>query len=319
MDTMATFLCAECDAPYCGGRVDCISEQQLSSGDLHCDQCQWNAQNGKLADHRCKLHGHRFAVFKCDFCCDIAAWRCFGTTNFCERCHLQAGSDRYYPCPGGYTCSLCIPHPAILSEDGDGAIKSFVLGCNACRGCADMGEVFQDVDLHDCEFGYPDRVWKEFAGGDMLLAGVGEREVRHRLKHRESGGLHDGGAVECAERLWLAQMGIENPTQLLAAPGSGRGALARRLEAVGLRQEGDRTELAERLLLLRDSRVEALDSCHHEACVDDLPPLETLDVCHCTGISPRNLIGTEGETISGASLFAYQRSPALWHLLPWIG
>jgi E3 ubiquitin-protein ligase MYCBP2 len=26
-------------------------------------------------------------VYKCNFCCAVASWFCFGTTHFCEQCH----------------------------------------------------------------------------------------------------------------------------------------------------------------------------------------------------------------------------------------
>merc|ERR1711874_688528 len=102
----------------------------------------------------------------------------------------------------------------------------------------------------DAEFGYPERHWDSFGGGDVLLAAVGEREVRYRLKHRQSPVtpvLQGGSAAECAERLLMLELGLQSPEALLSAPGNERAVLVRRLEAVGLRSDGSSQECAERL------------------------------------------------------------------------
>merc|ERR1712096_86 len=275
MNTMAMFMCSKCDEPFCGGRISCAQQQDVDADDLCCSRCDWMVRINQ-EDSRRKLHGHSFALFKCDFCCDIAVYRCFGTTNFCERCHQQSDSGKYYPCPGEDVCSLLIPHPRITSSAGEGAVHSFVLGCSACKGSqeAHLGLVTKGSEG---EFGYPKRTWKHFTGGDMLLAGVAEREVRHRLRLHQHSAPQGGSAAECAERLLLLELGWKSLEVLLEAQGGGRAVLQRRLDAVGLRQDGSSLELAKRLFLLRDVSLSALGP-EHVVTQDDnqLPPFESV-------------------------------------------
>merc|ERR1712178_625418 len=93
MAQITTFMCNTCNEPYCGGRVECSRQQDLSSSDMMCGLCEWSTHMGEAKDQRCMLHGHRFAVFKCDFCCAVATYRCGGNANFCDRCHEQAYSN----------------------------------------------------------------------------------------------------------------------------------------------------------------------------------------------------------------------------------
>lgn len=281
MAQIATFMCNTCHEPFCGGRLECARQQDLTADDLMCSLCEWATCTGETKDNRCKLHGHRSAIYKCDFCCSIAIYRCFGNTNFCERCHMQASSNIYYPCPGAQSCSLSIPHPCILTEQGEGSVRSFVLGCSACLGSEENNEAMVALGSPG-EFGYPERKWENFTGGDMLLAALGEHEVRDRLRFQHPTALQIGGAVECAERLLLLELGVQTCEDLLSRGGH-RDILARRLEAAGLRQDGSSLECAERLLLLRETPVAALGSEHSTLVEDgedddDLPPLIPLEL-----------------------------------------
>merc|ERR1711957_1001808 len=108
------------------------------------------------------------------------------------------------------------------------------------------------------EFGYPVRKWENFSGGDMLLAAVGEREVRDRLQYHHPAALQNAGIAECSERLLLLELGTQSSEDLLSACGGARDVLVRRLEAVGVRQEGTSADCARRLFLLLDSSASAL-------------------------------------------------------------
>lgn len=272
MATMAIFMCSTCAEPYCGGRASCAEQQDLSLEQLRCRSCEWKAQ-ACIEDHRCMKHGHRFAVFKCDFCCDVALYRCHGTTNYCERCHRQAGSQIYYPCPGVGACSLSIPHPCI-AEGGENAFRSFVLGCTACHGYQDAAEAY----WAEGEFGLQERQWNRFTGGDMLLATLGEREVRQHLQFQQLSVPQADGALACAERLLQLKLGVQSPVDVLSAPGGDAASLKRRLEAVGLRTGGSTLECASRLLLLLDTPLEAVGPEHFSDLDDDeLPPLEDIN------------------------------------------
>lgn len=133
------------------------------------------------------------------------------------------------------------------------------------------------------EFGYPERNWDNFAGGDMLLAALGEREVRDRLRLGHPTALQNDGVAECSERLLLLESGAKTSEDLLCSLGGPRDILARRLEAVGLSQHGSSEECARRLLLLLESSVLALGPEHlpdfgdEDEDFDDLPPLMPLE------------------------------------------
>jgi len=275
MATMMIFMCSTCNEPYCGGRASCAEQQDLSLDKLRCTSCEWKVQ-ACVDDNRCMKHGHRYAVFKCDFCCDVALYRCYGTTNFCERCHRQAGSQIVYPCPGVESCSLSIPHPCIGTEDGGGALRSFVLGCTACHGydCA------ATACWTEGEFGLQERAWNHFTGGDILLAALGEREVRQQLQLQHPSAPQSDAALACAERLLLLKLGLQSPMDVLSAPGGDAASLKRRLEAVGLRTGGSTLQCASRLLLLLDKPLEAVGIDSFADLDDDaLPPLEDINDC----------------------------------------
>lgn len=127
---MVVYICADCDTPYCAGRVECAAGVEGPAiADLRCQDCEWERQNFRKGfGHRCMLHGPESAIFKCDYCCELAVWDCGeGLGHFCERCHRDAGSNTYFPCPGPEVCPLGIPHPP--NQIGN---LSFVCGCTSC-------------------------------------------------------------------------------------------------------------------------------------------------------------------------------------------
>ena len=79
----------------------------------------------------CKKHGNQQIDWKCNFCCSIALYHCFGTTYFCKKCHDER--DPSHPkiedC-GGVNCPLGIPHPPASK---DLSKSTFPLGCGICR------------------------------------------------------------------------------------------------------------------------------------------------------------------------------------------
>merc|ERR1712048_102464 len=178
-----------------------------------------------------------------------------------------------YPCKGA-DCSLCVPHPPITSSNGEGAVRSFVLGCTACQGAVDANEI-------DCDTSHlPHRGWNNFRGGDVLLAALGEKEVRLHLQHNHASAVQSGSAVECAERLLLLETNVNQPELLLksveTADSNGLGILQRRLKAVGLSTDGDVFACARRLVLVRNESVATLAVGQSSPEDDELPPLEDL-------------------------------------------
>lgn len=250
---MAVYSCFDCEEPFCGGRVDCAQEQDLEQAQLRCHQCEWEAL-ATVDDLRCMVHGHRFAIFKCGSCCDLAVWDC-GFAHFCERCHNEHNSDgvKEHPCPGPERCPLGLPHPRNNIRDRH---RPFVAGCTGCLGFA--FEHDQHVGGGGHGFGYPKRDWFSYASGGELLAAIGEEEVRGRLRGKPPPIPRGGCAAECAERLLLCEQGISSAALLLEAAGGGQlcsdtqraKVLRQRLVAVGLSGDGKPLECASRLLLL---------------------------------------------------------------------
>lgn len=206
------------------------------------------------------VHGHRFAMFKCDSCCDVAVWNCL-SNHYCERCHEQACEPKHYPCPGLELCPLGIPHPPNTEAVHEAQMfKSFVIGCTACLAGATLamddsdGPDGDDVEYSEQNmFGYPDRSWHSFADGEALLQELGEDEIRDRLRKRFrklASPLSEGILLECAERLLLLEQGVESPEALADSVGSA--LIAERLNAVGLPSDGHALLLAQRLLSLRE-------------------------------------------------------------------
>eukprot|EP00746_Dinoflagellata_sp_MGD_P070606 gnl/MRDRNA2_/MRDRNA2_28887_c0_seq1.p1 gnl/MRDRNA2_/MRDRNA2_28887_c0~~gnl/MRDRNA2_/MRDRNA2_28887_c0_seq1.p1 ORF type:complete len:486 (+),score=94.71 gnl/MRDRNA2_/MRDRNA2_28887_c0_seq1:72-1529(+) len=253
---MAMYMCADCSTVYCGGRVDCAQEEELVPEKLRCHECVWASLAGP-DDRRCMVHGHRYAMFKCDSCCDVAVWNC-EYHHYCERCHEEACEPKKYPCPGPDLCPLGMPHPRNLEADlneaeaADDHHKPFVIGCAACLGLTD--DDLQDGSEEHHQWGYPPREFERYESGKALLADLGEKEVRDRLRTRDPPILHRGTPLECAERLLLHEQRLTTAHALLMSVGgsSGRKILVQRLLAVGLKAHGEPVELAQRLLILRD-------------------------------------------------------------------
>lgn len=256
---MAIYMCNTCKEPYCGGRVDCVQQQELIAENLCCSECEWAALAG---DRRCMVHGHRFAMFKCDSCCNIATYNCTWH-HYCERCHGEANQKKYYPCPGPDLCPLGIPHPRNVEADfTDGcreekAFRSFVLGCTACLGDYEATEL--QIGRQPDAFGYPDRAWENFNSGKDLLEEVGEAEIRDRLRARVVPRPSGGSALECAERLLLLEQQL-TPQQLLEKVGNE--SITQRLGALDLKRTGTPLDQARRLLLLLDVREEGPAAVH---------------------------------------------------------
>lgn len=149
-----------------------------------CPECEWKAHASEN-DHRCMLHGHRFAMFKCDSCCSVATWSCH-SHHYCERCHNQAGQPKHYPCPGPGKCPLGICHPPNLpAVHMQTSSHAFVLGCSICFGLPEGPETedFEDLYTHN-QFGYPQRDWFAFKDASSMLAAMEEGELQARCKFR---------------------------------------------------------------------------------------------------------------------------------------
>jgi len=207
---MAILQCSDCKEPFCAGKVDCAEAGQVedvSSKATMCPSCEWTSTAAEANDHRCMVHGHRYAMFKCDSCCAVATWNCF-SNHYCERCHNQACDPKHYPCPGPEKCCLGMPHPPNReAKHGQDVTASFCIGCTGCLGF----EASEDLQFNDKNvFGFPIQNWASFENGEAVLAAIGEDEVRARLKVRKPTLVAEQDAlcaVLCAD--WLLPIEIE--------------------------------------------------------------------------------------------------------------
>ena len=128
VETMVAYECKKCSEPFCGGRIDCTTEEEIDADRLQCAPCLW--ESGP-SERKCMEHGARFAIYKCDSCCSIATYDCSGN-HFCDCCHAAPRARKNYPCPGPGKCPLGIPHPANTEGVVQQHYKAFVLGCSKC-------------------------------------------------------------------------------------------------------------------------------------------------------------------------------------------
>lgn len=131
MDRFSYFLCSRCKHPYFAGQKQCDAgneEKEYNPADLVCGGCSGGANAAT-----CKKHGAEFIEYKCQFCCSVAVWFCWGTTHFCDDCHTKQNKGAYLTkmpatyfakCPGPESCPLKVAHPHVAE---------FVLGCSLCR------------------------------------------------------------------------------------------------------------------------------------------------------------------------------------------
>lgn len=143
LDRMVVHQCSECQDPFCAGVVDCarLLENTTSQSMPRCPACVWKASTAPRS-RKCELHGPKFAIYKCDFCCTLAVWQC-GQAHFCESCHNFQPRE-HFCCSGPEECPLGIAHPPNGS-----CSEGFVFGCSACAGCLEPNCVYVDYVDYD--------------------------------------------------------------------------------------------------------------------------------------------------------------------------
>ena len=141
MHKCAYYICFKCQKPYFGGLKDCgdgfkVEEEEkkreeeekreFKPEELVCPGC--SAISIGAGQTKCEKHGSEFIDFKCKFCCSLAMWFCWGTTHFCDPCHMKAGSNVVKVCKGPGQCDL-----GKLLENHPPNGSEYALGCNVCR------------------------------------------------------------------------------------------------------------------------------------------------------------------------------------------
>ena len=156
MHSCAFYECFDCKKPYFGGMVDC--QQQLDQEEsakkehLRCKDCQLKAYGA--GQSHCEKHGKAQIDWKCNYCCSVALFHCFGTTYFCKRCHDRYPNNLVVEDCGGIDCPLGVPHPP---ADKDVTKSTFPLGCGLCRSdrLAEMREtknLVQEVTIQPIDY-----------------------------------------------------------------------------------------------------------------------------------------------------------------------
>lgn len=118
------YPCFKCQKPYFGGMRECNAEQRVAEfnpQELVCGSC---ASAGSEKGH-CAKHGSDYIEYKCKFCCNTAAWFCWGNTHFCEDCHKVAAEVAKKAKKDLPACKCSVPHPPNGEE--------YCLGCSVCR------------------------------------------------------------------------------------------------------------------------------------------------------------------------------------------
>ncbi|TNV71137.1 hypothetical protein FGO68_gene10196 [Halteria grandinella] len=137
------FECQTCKNAYFGGLKACganqnlqaLQQQQAQQGlyvgafqQYQCPKCKFFNQdaNNKYGITYCEEHKETYIQYKCNFCCNIAAYHCGGANYYCMHCHDRKGPPGH-KCKGKDDCPLGLEHPP------NGTMKAFAVGCGMCR------------------------------------------------------------------------------------------------------------------------------------------------------------------------------------------
>jgi len=170
------FLCYKCEEPYYGGLKFCglnnndeenkeeikekkeeeVGNNLISSivsnenDDLNqniieeirskkvCLNCiDSNLVQGKLD---CNLHGRESILFKCRFCCSESSHFCWGTTHFCEECHLKNLKGELKTDVKYSELSKCVPNKCFLKGNHASNGLEYAYGCEVCLSIENQSE-----------------------------------------------------------------------------------------------------------------------------------------------------------------------------------
>ena len=106
-------------------------KKQTQKEDLLCQDCLLKTIGA--GQTKCEKHGTAQIDWKCQFCCSVALFCCFGTHYMCESCHDNYDEEENMPLHdcNGIDCPLGIPHPPPHQDPKQGGV--FPLGCGICR------------------------------------------------------------------------------------------------------------------------------------------------------------------------------------------
>jgi E3 ubiquitin-protein ligase MYCBP2 len=104
------YLCERCESPFYGGFKECGDEEEEKKLCLDCfDYSKIKGVNN------CEIHGRNNIQYKCKFCCNISSHFCWGTTHFCEDCHIK----QINRCCSVMPCDEDCPFKGYHAENGE--------------------------------------------------------------------------------------------------------------------------------------------------------------------------------------------------------
>ena len=95
---------------------------------MKCPKCRFFSEdkNNSYGITFCEEHKETYIQYKCNFCCNVAAYHCGGSNYYCMHCHDRKGPAGH-KCKGKEDCPLGVEHPP------NGTIKAFGVGCGMCK------------------------------------------------------------------------------------------------------------------------------------------------------------------------------------------
>ena len=144
MKLYSIYICYDCNKPYFGGENECNvddqeEENKIDPSERLCLKC---AKPQTFAT-TCDKHGAEYIQWKCQFCCSMATYYCWGTTHFCESCHRKAWTLRrkekkdLIQCPCKSSSKTNFPEkvegPCPLEQKHPPHGEEYCLGCAMCR------------------------------------------------------------------------------------------------------------------------------------------------------------------------------------------
>lgn len=138
MEKYAYYMCFKCAKPYYGGDVRCDpggagGDEQHDPKTLICGGCSDVSRS-----QNCPKHGNEFLSYKCQFCCSIAVFFCFGKYHFCNTCHnnhgrlIGAQQSQMAKCPAGPGSVQLAGSECPLRVNHAPTGETFSLGCGVC-------------------------------------------------------------------------------------------------------------------------------------------------------------------------------------------
>ena len=129
MHIYSYYTCRRCSSPFFAGLAVCGEAPENGQEGRLCTDCF----EATMPKKNCSRHRAEFVQWKCRFCCNVAAFKCWNTHSFCNSCHAkQVAGDHLsrkppsaFPvCPGREKCPLGVDHPHV---------EEFCLGCVLCK------------------------------------------------------------------------------------------------------------------------------------------------------------------------------------------